>query len=141
VTCDMVIAGDKQTPSGDFGKSLRDVPLVRLGILAVKAAMETAQVEPDIVDHLVWGNVLPVHQEGYLVARAVGLGSGLPVGSCALNVSRACGSGTQPIITAAEQIVSGHGSIAVAGGDGNLSRPVSRHHGARGTQARPADDA
>lgn len=119
---EIVIAGGMRTPFGDFGKSLRDVPLVTLGVHASKAAMTAANVEPAAVDHLVWGNVLPVDQEGYLMARAVGLGSGLTEESCALNVNRACGSGTQAIITAAEQIISGHGSVAVAGGGENFSR-------------------
>jgi acetyl-CoA C-acetyltransferase len=119
---EILIAGGMRTPFGDFGKSLRDVPLATLGIHASKAAMKAAGVEPEAVDHLVWGNVLPVDQEGYLMARVVGLGSGLPEGSCALNVSRACGSGAQAIITAAEQIMSGHGGVAVAGGGENFSR-------------------
>lgn len=122
MTPDIVIAGGMRTPFGDFGKSLRDVPLVTLGVHASKAAMRAANVEPGAIDHLVWGNVLPVDQEGYLMARAVGLGSGLREDSCALNINRACGSGTQAIITAAEQIISGHGTLAVAGGGENFSR-------------------
>lgn len=122
VTREILIAGGMRTPFGDFGKSLRDVPLVRLGVHAAKAAMRAANVDPGEVDHLVFGNVLPVDQEGFLMARAVALGSGLKEESCALNVNRACGSGTQAIITAAEQIISGHGSIAVAGGGENFSR-------------------
>ena len=119
---EILIAGGMRTPFGDFGKSLRDVSLATLGIHAAKAAMNAAGVESAAVDHLVWGNVLPVDQEGYLMARVVGLGSGLPEASCALNVSRACGSGAQAIVTAAEQIMSGHGSVAVAGGGENFSR-------------------
>ena len=111
-----------RTPFGDFGKSLKDIPLAGLGIHATKACLDKASLKADDVDHLVWGNVLPVDQEGYLAARYIAIEAGLPVESAALNVSRACGSGSQAIITAAEQILSGHGSIAVAGGGENFSR-------------------
>jgi acetyl-CoA acetyltransferase family protein len=122
MTTDIVLAGGKRTPFGDFGRSLREIPLARLGVHATKACLKEARLDPDQVDHLVWGNVLPVDQEGYLAARYIAIESGLPVESAALNVSRACGSGAQAIITAAEQIMSGHGRVALAGGGENFSR-------------------
>lgn len=119
---EIVLAGGKRTPFGDFGKSLRDVPLVELGSHAASATMQGAGMPPEKVDHLVWGNVLPVDQEGYLAARAVALKSGLAEHSIAMNVSRACGSGLQAVVSAAEHIGSGHSSIALAGGGENFSR-------------------
>lgn len=119
---EIILAGGMRTPFGDFGKSLKDIPLADLGIHATKACLDKAGLKADQVDHLVWGNVLPVDQEGYLAARYIAIESGLPVESAALNVSRACGSGSQAIITAAEQILSGHSEVAVAGGGENFSR-------------------
>ena len=119
---EIVLAGGMRTPFGDFGKSLRDVPLTTLGIHAAKACLEKAKLDPDRVDHLVWGNCLPVDHDGYFASRVIALKSGLPVESCGLNVSRACGSGSQAIISAAEQIISGHSQIALAGGGENFSR-------------------
>ena len=122
MTTDIILAGGKRTPFGDFGKALRDIPLARLGVHATKACLDAAKLDPAHVDHLVWGNVLPVDQEGYLSARYIAIESGLPVESAALNVSRACGSGSQAIVSAAEQILSGHSTVAVAGGGENFSR-------------------
>lgn len=119
---EIVLAGGMRTPFGDFGKSLRDVPLVELGRHAAVAALERAGISAEVVDHLVWGNVLPVDQEGFLAARAVALKAGLPETSTALNVNRACGSGLQAVISAAEHIASGHSAIALAGGGENFSR-------------------
>lgn len=119
---EIVLAGGMRTPFGDFGKSLRDVPLTVLGIHAAKACLEKAKLDPAKVDHLVWGNVLPVDHDGYFASRVIALKAGMVVESSALNVSRACGSGAQAIITAAEQIVSGHSQIALAGGGENFSR-------------------
>jgi acetyl-CoA acetyltransferase family protein len=119
---EIVLAGGMRTPFGDFGKSLRDVPLVDLGVHAAKATLEQLQLSSEAVDHLVWGNVLPVDQEGYLAARAIALKAGLSERSTAMNVNRACGSGLQAIISAAEHISAGHGAISLAGGGENFSR-------------------
>ena len=122
MTREIILAGGMRTPFGDFGKSLKDIPLADLGIHATKACLEKAGLNAEHVDHLVWGNVLPVDQEGYLAARYIAIKAGLPEESAALNVNRACGSGTQAIISAAQQIMSGHSEVAVAGGGENFSR-------------------
>jgi acetyl-CoA C-acetyltransferase len=119
---EIILAGGKRTPFGDFGKSLREVPMVDLGTHAARATLDDAGLPADAVDHLVWGNVLPVDQEGFFTSRAVALKVGLPEASTALNVNRACGSGLQAIVTAGEQIMSGHSRIALAGGGENFSR-------------------
>lgn len=128
---EIVLAGGMRTPFGDFGKSLRDIPLVALGAHAARATMQDCGLAADAVDHLVWGNVLPVDQEGYLAARAVALKAGLSDGSIAMNVNRACGSGVQAIISATEHIASGHSSVALAGGGENFSRAPYIITGAR----------
>ena len=122
MTREIILAGGMRTPFGDFGKSLKDIPLADLGIHATKACLEKSRLDAERVDHLVWGNVLPVDQEGYLAARYIAIKAGLPEESAALNVNRACGSGTQAIISAAQQIMSGHSEVAVAGGGENFSR-------------------
>lgn len=66
--------------------------------------------------------MLPVDPDGFYVGRVAGLNIGMADESCALQVNRACGSGTQAIITAAQQIMTGHGKIALAGGGENFSR-------------------
>jgi acetyl-CoA acetyltransferase family protein len=56
---------------------------------------------------------------------------GMKEESCALQVNRACGSGTQAILTAAQQIMTGHGKIALAGGGENFSRGPFLNQGMR----------
>ena len=48
--------------------------------------------------------------------------SGLPIESSALGVVRACGTGSQAIVSAAQQILTGHSKVAVAAGGENYSR-------------------
>jgi acetyl-CoA acetyltransferase family protein len=119
---EIILAGGMRTPFGDFGRSLKDIPLADLGIHATKACLDKAGLDAEQVDHLVWGNVLPVDQEGFLAARYIAIEAGLPENSAALNVNRACASGSQAIISAAQQIITGHSEIAVAGGGENFSR-------------------
>ncbi len=128
---EVVLCGGKRTPFGDFGKSLKDVTGTDLGIHAAQACLAGVGLEPTEVDHLVCGNVVPVDQGGYFAGRVIALGAGLREESCALNVSRACGSGTQAIVSAAEQILTGHGSVALAGGYENISRAPYALPGAR----------
>jgi acetyl-CoA C-acetyltransferase len=125
----IVLLGGVRTAFGDFGKSLREVPLSALGAHVTRAALRRSGLSPSDADHLVFGVVGVVDHDGPFVSRKVALEAGLPVESAALTVTRACGSGTQAIVSAAEQIASGHSRIAVAAGGENFSRVpyVSRH--------------
>ncbi|MBO6562162.1 MAG: thiolase family protein [Nisaea sp.] len=128
---EIVLAGGKRTPFGDFGKSLKEIPLSALATHAAKACVEDAEISPEDIDHVVWGNVLPVDPDGYYVGRVAGMNIGMKEESCALQVNRACGSGTQAILTAAQQIMTGHGKIALAGGGENFSRGPFLNQGMR----------
>lgn len=135
---DIVLCGGARTPFGDFGKSLRDIPLSALGVHATRAALRRLDLDPGRVDHLVFGVVGVVDHDGPFVSRKVALHSGLPIESAALTVTRACGSGVQALVSAAEQIASGHSDIAVAAGGENFSRvpylSVTQRYGSqRGT--------
>ena len=116
---EIVIGGGKRTPFGDFGKSLKDIPLSDLATHSAKATLTDTNIDPVDLDHLVWGNVLPVDPDGFYTGRVAALNVGMREESCALQVNRACGSGTQAIITAAQQIMTGHSKIALAGGGEN----------------------
>ncbi len=119
---DIVLAAGMRTPFGDFGKSLREVPLAALGAHAAKATLARAGLPAARVDHLVFGNVVPVDHDGYFMSRKVALTSGLPVESGAFTVNRACASGSQAIASAAQLVREGSSNIALAVGGENFSR-------------------
>ncbi len=119
---DVILSSGVRTPFGDFGKSLRDVPLSTLGVHVARACLARAGLQASAVDHLVFGNTAPVDHDGLFVSRRIALDAGLPVDSAALGVVRACGTGSQAIVSAAQQIVSGHSRIALAAGGENFSR-------------------
>lgn len=119
---DIILAGGARTPFGDFGKSLRDVPLQKLGIHAVQASLDRAGIKAESVDSLIFGNVTPVDKEAAIVSRVIAVNAGMPVESTAMSVNRGCASGLQSIVTAAEEILTGDAKVAVAAGGENFSR-------------------
>jgi len=135
---DIVLSSGVRTPFGDFGKSLRDVPLSTMGVHVVKASLARAGLDARQVDHLVFGNTAPVDHDGLFVSRKIALDAGLPEDSAAMGVTRACGTGSQAIVSAAQQIQSGHSAIAVAAGGENFSRvPYLAHKVRWGAQRGP----
>ena len=135
---DVILSSGVRTPFGDFGKSLRDVPLSTLGVHVARACLSRAGLAASAVDHLVFGNTAQVDHDGLFVSRRIALDAGLPVDSAALGVVRACGTGSQAIVSAAQQIVSGHSRIALAAGGENFSRvPYLSHDMRWGAQRGP----
>lgn len=135
---DIVLAAGARTPFGDFGKSLREVPMAEMGVHVVRACLQRAGVAASQVDHLVFGNTAPVDHDGLFVSRRIALLAGLPEDSAALGVVRACGTGSQAIVSAAQQIMSGHSEIAVAAGGESFSRvPYLAHKVRWGAQRGP----
>ena len=66
----VVIVSAVRTPVGSFGGSLKTIDAVKLGEIAVKEALNRANLDPEKVDELVFGCVLQGGQ-GQNVARQV----------------------------------------------------------------------
>jgi len=119
---DIILSAPARTPFADFGKSFRDIPLTQLAVHAAQASLERSGLHGHDIDHLVYANTVPVDHDSLFGARVVSVAMGLPEEVSALTVSRGCGAGLQAIVSAAEQILSGHSSVALAGGAENYSR-------------------
>ncbi len=119
---DIVFAAGIRTPFGDFGKSLREVPLTDLAAHAAKACIGRSGLQPSDIDHFVFGSTLFPDRDTLFGGRVVGIKAGLPEEVPALNVIRACGTGLQALISASQQIKEGQSAIALAGGGENYSR-------------------
>ena len=111
----VVIAEPVRTAIGAFGGTLKDVPAPDLGAVAIRAAVERAGLRPDEIETAAMGNVI---QAGTKMnpARQAAVQAGLPVTVPAMTVNRVCGSGAQAIVSAAQEILLGNASAAVAGG-------------------------
>ena len=92
-----------------------------LGGHVVRAAMQRAGIEPAEVEDVIMGCANPEGATGWNIARQVALAAGCPVGVAGMTVNRFCSSGLQTIALAAQRIVSGEGSVYVAGGVESIS--------------------
>ncbi len=86
------------------------------------------QVDRADVEDLVWGCVNQTMEQGFNVARAIGLLAGLPKEVAAQTVSRLCGSSMSALHTAAQGIMTGYGDVFVVGGVEHMQH-VSMMHG------------
>ncbi len=118
----VVIASAARTTIGSYGKSLKDVPATQLGITAAKAAIERAGLQPEQIEHTVYGNVIHTNTDDMYMARVVSIGAGVPQESPSLTVNRLCGSGVQSIVTATMHIQTGDVDVALAGGAESMSQ-------------------
>jgi acetyl-CoA C-acetyltransferase len=118
---EIVILGAARTPIGRYGGSLKDTHPAELGAVAVRAALARAGVPASAVDEVVIGHARQAGS-GPNPARQVGHRAGLPHAVPAQTINKACASGLQAIATAAQSLMLGESSVAVAGGIESMSR-------------------
>ena len=116
----IVIASACRTAIGTFGGTLKDVPAAELGAIVVKEAVKRAGIKPEMVDEVIFGNVLQAGL-GQNIARQVTLKAGLPIETTAMTINIVCGSGLKSVALAANQILAGESEIVVCGGTENMS--------------------
>ncbi|MCA9738403.1 MAG: acetyl-CoA C-acyltransferase FadI [Gemmatimonadetes bacterium] len=113
-----IVAGVR-TPFARSGTVFADLTAIELGKTAVRELVARSGVDPDQVDHLIYGTV--VHDtQAPNIAREVGLGT-LPKTVPAVTVSRACSSSNQAIADGVNLIGQGYAGLVVAGGAESLS--------------------
>ncbi len=119
---DVVIASAARTAIGSYGKSLASVPPSDLGATAAVAALERAGLQPEQVEHVVFGNVIHTEPADAYMARVVGMKAGIPKEVPAYTVNRLCGTGVQAIVSGAQAIQTGEASVVLTGGAESMSR-------------------
>ena len=117
---EIVIASACRTAIGTFGGTLKDVPAAELGAIVVKEAVKRAGIKPEMVDEVIFGNVLQAGL-GQNIARQVTLKAGLPIETTAMTINIVCGSGLKSVALAANQILAGESEIVVCGSTENMS--------------------
>ena len=117
---DVVIVSAARTPVGSFNGALSSVPAHTLGEVAIRAALDRAQVPPADVDEVIMGQVLTAG-EGQNPARQAAIAAGIPIEATAWGLNQVCGSGLRAVAVGAQQIKSGDAGIIVAGGQESMS--------------------
>jgi acetyl-CoA acetyltransferase family protein len=128
---DIVVLGGARTPFGTFMGSLKDVSAIELGTIAAREATKRAGVEAKDVDQVVFGNVMQTSKDAIYCARHIALKAGVPIDVPALTVNRLCGSGLQAIVSGAQSLLLGEGTIALVGGTENMTQAPFVIRGAR----------
>ncbi len=116
------ILGGARTPMAEYAGKLKDISAIELGAIAARAAMARTGVSAEMVDHVVFGNVLQTSADAVYGARHVGLKAGLPTAVPALTVNRLCGSGIQAAISGGQMIRLGEADIVLTGGMENMTQ-------------------
>jgi len=117
---DVYIVSAVRTPVGNFMASLSSVPATRLGAIAIEEAIKRANIEKNMVDEVIMGNVL-MGGEGQAPARQATRFAGLPDEVCAMTINKVCGSGLKSVMLAAQAIMCEDANIVVAGGMESMS--------------------
>lgn len=128
---DIYIVSGVRTAVGDFGGSLKSFMPSDLGGLVATEALKRAGVEPDAVEHVVIGQVMPTSARDEMLSRVIGINAGVPLSTPALTLNRLCGSGVQAIVSAAQMMKLGEASITLAGGAESMSNVPYHDHGVR----------
>ncbi|KXJ50894.1 acetyl-CoA C-acyltransferase FadI [Cognaticolwellia aestuarii] len=114
-----VVAG-LRTPFAKQATAFHGVPAVDLGKIVVNELLKKHDVDPKIIDQLVFGQVVQM-PEAPNIAREIVLGTGMNTHTDAYSVSRACATSFQSTVNIAESIMAGFVDVGVAGGADSTS--------------------
>ena len=102
---DIVILEGARTPLAHYAGSLKDVHPTDMSVHVAKEAMKRSGVEPDWIDHVVWGNASQSSGDAQYLSRHIALKAGCPIPVPALNLGRICGSGLEAVVTAGRMLI------------------------------------
>ncbi|WP_230292990.1 thiolase family protein [Croceicoccus sp. Ery5] len=119
----VVIAGYARSPFHLAGKgALARVRPDDLAAQTIRGLIEKTGVKPEDVEDIVMGCAFPEGEQGFNIARLVGLLADLPISVGGMTVNRFCGSSMSSIHIAAGQIQLGAGEAFICAGIESMSR-------------------
>ena len=123
----IVIASAARTPVGAFNGALSSVAAHDLGTVAIKAAMDRANLAPADVEEVIMGQILTAGS-GQNPTRQAAIGAGIPDTAPAWGMNQLCGSGLRAVALGAQQVADGSAKIVVAGGQESMSMAPHCQH-------------
>jgi acetyl-CoA C-acetyltransferase len=124
------IVSGVRTPIGKFGGALASQTAADMGVVAAKAAIERAGIQPQQVEETIFGNARQAGG-GPNPARQISIRSGVPQDVPAYTVNKACASGIKSIALGFQEIATGNLDCVLAGGTESMSRLPYYLDGAR----------
>jgi acetyl-CoA C-acetyltransferase len=125
-----VILSAARTPIGKLGGGLASLDATDLGGIAIEAALERADVAPEQVQHVVFGQVLQAGQ-GQIPSRQAQIKGGIPKEVSSETINKVCASGVRAAGILDAAIRAGDFDVAVAGGMESMSNAPYLLKGAR----------
>jgi acetyl-CoA acyltransferase len=114
-----IVAGCR-TPFCKAGTGLKEARAVDLARFAARELIERSNLDPRVVDQVIFGQVVPSALVPN-IAREVSLLPQFPKEIPAYSLNRACASSNQAVTSAHDQIALGHAEVILAGGAESLS--------------------
>jgi acetyl-CoA C-acetyltransferase len=117
---EVAIVSYARTPIGKFGGVFKRLSAVELGSVAIKAALERANVHGNEIDQVIMG---VVWQAGLRAnpARQAAMKAAITVEAPAVTINQQCSSGIRALEIAADQIRLGKANVIVSGGFESMS--------------------
>src|SRR6476620_4740608 len=125
-----VILGAVRTPFGKFGGGLASLSAVELGAIAMREAMQRADINKDDVTHNIMGCVVQAGL-GQVPSRQAAFKAGLGREVTSDTINRVCASGMRAALLAGDLIRLGRHQVIVAGGMESMSNAPYYLKGAR----------
>ncbi|HEX4345507.1 MAG TPA: acetyl-CoA C-acetyltransferase [Solirubrobacteraceae bacterium] len=116
-----VILGTARTPIGKMGGGLASLDATELGGIAIRAALERADVAGEDVQHVIMGQVLQAGQ-GQIPSRQAQIKAGIPKEVSSETINKVCASGMRAVGILDAQIRAGDIEVGVGGGMESMSR-------------------
>ncbi len=117
-----VIVSTARTGLGkSYRGSLNNTHSIDLAGHVIKAAVERAGVDPNVVEDVILGATFHEGAQGKNMARLAAVRAGLPVTTAGLSINRFCSSGLQAIAIAAQRVMFEKAPVMVAGGVESIS--------------------
>jgi acetyl-CoA C-acetyltransferase len=116
----VVITHAKRTPIGSFNGILSSFSAPQLGSIAIKALLEESKIDKNLIDEVIFGNVLTAGL-GQAPARQAAIFAGLSEKTETLTINKMCGSGLKAVMLGAQAIEVGDADIIIAGGQESMT--------------------
>jgi acetyl-CoA C-acetyltransferase len=111
----IVIVSAARTAMGSFQGGFSSLTAANLGAVAIKAAVERAGLDANLVDEVLMGCVLQAGQ-GQAPARQAALQAGLPITAGCATIHKVCGSAMKATMLGHDGLLAGSYGVAVVGG-------------------------
>src|SRR5690348_10922778 len=96
-TKEVFIVSVARTPVGAFGGMLSGFSATQLGSIAIRGALQKANIKPEMVEEVFMGNVIAANL-GQAPATQAMIGAGIPNSVPSTTINKVCASGAKAVM-------------------------------------------